>query len=127
MLIERAGPLFRGVQRSVMTRLSLKERLLKHAAVIWLRATIDIIGGTPTNTRFNFLSVSPELTETHGNVTIIRSTPTKPIALRVNLKPSSKDHQYNRHAVRLTYRSGIDQSHLQGAKSRQVLVMHAWP
>lgn len=37
-----------------MTRLSLKERLLKHAAVIWSRATTDVIEGAPTNTRFIF-------------------------------------------------------------------------
>jgi hypothetical protein len=91
MLIQRVSPLFCGVQRSVMTRLSLKERLLKHAAVIWSRATMDIMGGAPTNTRFIFLSMSPELIERHGNVTIIQLTPTKPIALRANLKPFSKD------------------------------------
>jgi len=61
-----------------MTRLSLKERLLKHAAVIWSRATMDVMEGAPTNTRFFLPSVPRELTEKHGNVTIIRSTPTKP-------------------------------------------------
>jgi hypothetical protein len=91
MLIQRASPLFCGVQRSMMTHLSLKERLFKHGAVIWPRATMDRMGGVPTNTRFIFLSVSLELIEGHGNVTIIRLTPTKPIALRANLKPFSKD------------------------------------
>jgi hypothetical protein len=75
MLIQRVGPLFCGVQRSVMTRLSVEKGLLKHEAVIWSRSTMDIMGDAPSNTRFIFLSVPPVLRDRHENVTLIDQPP----------------------------------------------------
>jgi hypothetical protein len=88
--------LFCGVQHSVMTGLSRKERLLKHAAVIWSRVTMDVMEGAPTtgNTRFIFPRCTSSTHSQKSMEMLLLSDqllPSRQTALRADRKPLSKD------------------------------------
>jgi hypothetical protein len=86
--------LFCGVQYSVVTGLSRKERLLKHAAVIWSRVTMDVMEGAPTNTRFIFPRCTSSTHSQKSMEMLLLSDqllPSRQTALRADHKPFSKD------------------------------------
>jgi hypothetical protein len=80
---------------------------------------MDVMEGAPTNTRFIFPAVPPQLThrkawKCYYCLTNSYQAGRQPYEQTIN--HLARINMYNRHAVGLSYQSGIAHSHLQGAR-----------
>jgi hypothetical protein len=110
--------LFCSVHHTMMTRLSRKEWLLKHTAVIRPRAKMDVMKSAPTNTRFIFFRCTSWTQKMTWKCYYypINSYQAGGQPCEQTVNHLARINMYNGHAVGLTYQSGITHFHLQGTR-----------